>query len=145
MAETTSNEELKRQAIAALAEGRAGIGAGVRHTRERFTPARVIRRRVDRHPTLAMLLAFTAGIIPALALFRGKRQRDRWKNPVSVAVTHAPAKPLLGAVAMGALGLLGKSVIPSLIKSAILPRVLESLAGKGQMPAETTTSAPDRP
>ncbi|MES2438235.1 MAG: hypothetical protein V4584_04185 [Verrucomicrobiota bacterium] len=145
MAEKTSNEELKRQAIAALAEGRAGIGAGLRHARERFTPARVIHRGVDRHPTLAVVLAFTAGIIPALSLFRGKQQLpERWKRPVS-AVTHAPPKPLLGAVAMGALGLLGKSLLPSLLKSAILPRVLESLAGKWQIPPGPTPPRPGRP
>jgi|GEM_PF-6884152 len=145
MAETSNKEELKRQAIAALAEGRAGISAGFRHVREQFTPARVIHRGVDRHPTLAVLLGFTAGILPALALFRGKRPPEQWKRPVPVAVTQVAPKPLLGAVAMGALGLLGKSVIPALIKSAILPRFLASLAGKKQVLAGTTSRGPDRP
>ena len=144
MAKNPNNEELRQQAINALAQGRAGISAEVHHLRQQLSPARVMHRVVDRHASLAVFLAFTAGIIPALFLFRGKRLPDRAHPPVTVSVTKSPPQPLLGAVLMGVLGVLGKSIAPAVIKSAILPRVLDSLSGKGPV-ATRTRNAPPAP
>jgi hypothetical protein len=129
MAKNTNNEELRQQALTAIAQGRAEISAEVYHLKRQLSPAQVLHRVVDRHATLVVVLAFTAGIVPALILFRGKRPSDR-ARPVKITVSKTPPKPLLGAVLMGALGMLGKSLAPSLIKSAVLPRVLESLSRK---------------
>ncbi len=143
MANNPNNEELKQQALTALAQGRAEISAEVHHLRQQLSPARVMHRVVDRHASLVVVLAFTAGIIPALVLFRGKRPRDRVRSPVMMSATQPPPKPLIGAVLMGVLGLLGKSIAPALIKSAVLPRVLDSLAGKRPVTNRNPPPAPD--
>ncbi len=139
MAENPNNEELKQQALATLSEARAEIRAGLHQLRERLTPAQVIHRTVDRHPSLLVSLAFTAGIIPALTLFRGKRQPEQVHPHATAAVT----KPLLGAGLLGVLGVLGKSIAPALIKSAILPRLRDSLSGKSRLAFRNPPPAPD--
>lgn len=128
MAKNTNNEELRRQALYVLAQARAEINAEARHLRQKLSPARVAHRVVDRHASLVVLLAFTAGLVPALFLFREKRPPDSPRQPVTLTVTKTPPRPLLGALLMGVLGVLGKSIAPALIKSAILPRLLDSLS-----------------
>ncbi len=131
MAKNSNNQELKQQALRALAQGRAEIRAEVHHLRSQLSPARVMHRVVDRHASLMVFLAFTAGVIPALFLFRSKRASDSMHHPVTVSVTKAPPKSLSGVVLTGALGILGKTALPVLLKSAILPRVLDALSGNG--------------
>ncbi len=124
MAQITNNEKLKQQALREIAEGREEISAEVHRVRQHLSPARVLQRVVDRHAGLLVVLAVTAGVIPALLIFRGKRP-----PPVMISVAKPP-KPVLGALLLGALGLLARSVSPALIKSVIMPHVLEFIAKK---------------
>jgi hypothetical protein len=124
MAEITNNEELKKQALRAMAEGREEISAEVQHVRQHFSPARVLRRVIDRHTGLMVALVVTAGIIPALLIFRGGRP------PMTISVAEPPPKPVLGALLLGGLGLLARSIAPALMKSVILPHVHDFIAKK---------------
>lgn len=133
MAQNTNNEELKQQALCALAEGREEISAEVQRVRQHLSPVRVLQRVVDRHAGLMVVLAVTAGIIPVLLIFRGKRS-----PPVMISVAKPPPKPVLGALLLGALGLLARSVTPALMKSVIMPHVHDFMAKK--QPGTTTGS-----
>lgn len=130
MAKNKNNEELRRQALSALAEGRAEISAEVHRLRQQLSPVRVLRRVVDRHTGLVVFLAITAGIVPALLVFRNKRPRDRERPPVMTSVAKPPPKPVLGALLLGTLGVLARTITPALIKSAIIPQALKFLAKK---------------
>jgi hypothetical protein len=130
MAPHTNNEELRRQALRVLAESRVEISTGVDRVRQQFSPARVLHRMIDRHSGLMVLLAATAGIIPAWLMLRGRRSDHRTRLPVMIHGAKPPPKPVLGALLMGAVGVLAKAVTPALIKSAILPHVLDFLSRK---------------
>jgi len=92
-------------------------------------PVRVLRRVVDRHTGLVVFLAITAGTIPALLVFRNKRSRDRELPSVmiSVAKSHPPESEL-GALLLGTLGVLARTITPALIKSAIILQAIKFLA-----------------
>ncbi len=124
MAQNTHNEKLKQQALRELAEGREEISAEVQRVRQQLSPARVLQRVVDRHAGLLVVLAVTAGIIPALLIFRRK------PLPMMISVAKPPPKPVLGALLLGALGLLARSVTPALMKSVIMPQVHGFMAKK---------------
>jgi hypothetical protein len=123
MAQITNNEKLKQQALREIAEGREEISAEVQRVRQHLSPARVLQRVVDRHAGLLVVLAVTAGVIPALLIFRGKRS-----PPVMISVAKPPPKPVLGALLLGALGLLARSVTPALMKSILMPQVHDFMA-----------------
>lgn len=145
MANKKNNEELKQQALRSIAQGRAEISAEVRHIRKQLSPARLMHRMVDRRPGRAVILALVAGILPALFLFRGKRPPPPARSSLKLQEITIPPKPLLGAVLLAALGVMGKSIALNLIKSSILPRVLDSIAGKMPATIRTLPSAPSRP
>ena len=84
---------------------------------------------VDRHAGLAVFLAVPAGIVPAVLVFRNKESRDRERAPVMISVAKPP-KPVLGALLLGTLGLLVKTIAPALIKSAIIPHALKFFSKK---------------
>jgi hypothetical protein len=130
MAPYTNNEELRQQALRALAESRAEISVEVHRVRQELSPVRVLRGVVDRHAGLMVFLAVTAGIIPALLIIRGKRFDHQVRLPVMITGTKPPPKPVLGALLLGALGVLARSITPALIKSAIIPHVLDFLSRK---------------
>jgi hypothetical protein len=132
MAKDSNNEELKQQALRSMAQGRAEISRDVQNLRKELSPARLVHRVVDRHATLLVILALTTGVIPALFLFRGKRPPDRVRDPVVVSVSKTPPPSLLGVMLTGALGALGKTALPVLVKSVILPRLLDSLSGRSR-------------
>ena len=124
MAQNTHNEKLKQQALREIAEGRVEISTEVQRVRQQMSPVRVLQRVVDRHAGLLVVLAVTAGIIPALLIFRRK------PLPMMISVAKPPPKPVLGALLLGALGLLARSVTPALMKSVIMPHVLDFMAKK---------------
>ena len=128
MAKNKNHQELRRQALLALDQGRAEISAEVRHLRMQLSPKRVMRRAVDRHASLVVGLALTAGITSALFLFRGKRPPGRVAQPVRVTVSKSPPQSMVGAALFGLLGVLAKAMGPTVIKSAVLPRLLESFS-----------------
>jgi hypothetical protein len=130
MAPNTNNEGLRQHALRALAESRAEISVEVHHVRREFSPVRVLRRLVDRHAGLVVFLAVTAAIVPALLIFRGMRSGHRARLPLMITGAKAPPKPVLGALLLGALGMLARSVAPALIKSAVIPHVLDFLSKK---------------
>jgi hypothetical protein len=119
MANNRNHEELKQQALRSLAEGRGEISAEVRRLRRHLSPARVLRRVVDRHTVLVVLLAISAGIVPAVLVFRDRRSDDRKRAPVVVSVPRPPPKSVLGALLLGTLGVLARTITPALVKSAI--------------------------
>ena len=82
MANNKNNEKLRQQALSTLAEGRAEISAEVHRLRQHLSPLRVLRRVVDRHTGLVVFLAITAGIIPAMLVFRNKRSRGQPLHPM---------------------------------------------------------------
>jgi hypothetical protein len=124
MAQNPDNEELRQQALQALAEGREEMSLEANLIRQELSPARVLKQVVDRHAGLLVVVAVTAGVIPALLIIRSKRSRT------VAAVAVPPPKPVLGALLLGTVGLLARSVIPALIKGVILPRVHDFLAKK---------------
>jgi hypothetical protein len=128
MAQNTNNEELKQQAILTLADGREEISAEVHRVRQHLRPARILQRVVDRHAGLIVVLAVTAGIIPVLLIFRGKRSADRVHSPAVISVAKPPPKPVLGALLLGALGIVARSITPTMIKSVLMPHVLDFIA-----------------
>jgi len=137
MAQNTNNEELKQQALRALAEAREEISAEVNFVRQQFSPARVLQRVVDRHTGLMVVIAVTAGVIPALLIFRGRRVPP----PMMISAAKPPPRPVLGALLLGAFGLLARSVTPALIKSTVMPHVLNFIAKK--RPGTTAGSPPE--
>ncbi len=140
MAQNTNNQELKQLAIRTLAEGREEISAEVHRVREQLSPVRMLQRVVDHHAGLTVALAVAAGLIPALLIFRGRRYPDRLPPPLTISVAKPPRKSMLGALVLGGLGMLAKFVTPSLIKSIILPHVVDFIAKKHP---ETATRSPD--
>lgn len=130
MAARTNNEELRRQALNTLAEGRAEISAEVQRLRTQLSPTRVLHRVVDRHTGLTLLVAFAAGLVPVLLIFGGKRAHHQAPRPVTINMNKPPSKPLLGALLMGAFGVLAKAVTPALVKSVIVSPLLSSLNRK---------------
>lgn len=130
LAKYRNNEELRRQALSALAEGRAEISVEVQRLRQQLSPVRVLRRVVDRHTGLVVFLAFTAGIAPVLLVFRNKRSRGRERPAVMTSVAKPPPKPVRGALLLGTLGVLARTITPALIKSVIIPQALKFLAKK---------------
>ena len=131
MANNMNTEKLRQQALSTLAEGRAEISAEVHRLRQRLSPVWVLRRVVDRHTGLVMLLAITAGIIPALLVFRNKRSRDRELPLVTISVAKPPPpESVPGALLLGTLGVLARIITPALIKSAIIPQAIRFLAKK---------------
>lgn len=121
MAKITNNEELRQQALRTLAEGRAEINAEVHRLRQQLSPAQVMHRVADRHPSLVMFLAFAAGIVPALFIFRNKRPPGRVRPPVTVTVSKAQPKPMAVTLLTAALGIFVKTIAPALVRSAITP------------------------
>ncbi len=130
MATGTNNEELRRQALNTLAEGRSEIRAEVQRLRLQLSPTRVLHRVVDRHTGLTLLIAVAAGIVPVLLLFGGKRSHHRVLRPVTINMNKPPSKPLVGSLLMGAFGVLAKAVTPALIKSTIVSPLLSFLTKK---------------
>jgi hypothetical protein len=121
MAQNTDNEKLKQHALREIAEGREEISAEVHRLRQRLSPVRVVKRVVDRHAVLLVALAVTAGIIPALLIFRGKR------SSMTNSAVQPPPKPMLRALLVGAVGLLARST-PFLIKAVVMPHVQDYMA-----------------
>lgn len=121
MAQNTDNEKLKQHALREIAEGREEISAEVHRLRQRLSPVRVVKRVVDRHAGLLVALAVTAGIIPALLIFRGKR------SSMTNFAVQPPPKPMLRALLVGAVGLLARST-PFLIKTVVMPHVHDYMA-----------------
>ena len=130
MAKNTNNEELKQQLLRTLADGRGEISEAVHVVRRALSPRLMLQRVVDRHAGLLVAVAVTAGIIPVLLILRGRRTTHRGHFPLMFSVAKPPPKPLLGALLLGVLGLLGKSVTPALIKSVVMPHVLNLFAKK---------------
>lgn len=124
MAQNTNNEKLKHLALRELAEAREEISTEVNRVRQQFSPARMLQHVVDRHAGLLVVLAVTAGVIPALLIFRRK------PLPMMISVPKPPPKPVLGALLLGALGLLARSVTPALMKSVIMPQVHDFMTKK---------------
>jgi len=129
MANHPNHQELTQQAITSLAQGRAEISAEVHRLRHQLSPTRVAHRVVDQHTGLVISLAFIAGLIPALIIFRKKSPHEIGRNPVMTTYTKPP-KPLLNTLLAGAFGILVKTITPALIKSTIFPQVLNSLLKK---------------
>jgi len=127
MAPKKNNAELRQQALRAIAEGRAELRAEVQHVRQQISPARVLQQVFDRHAGLMVFVAFTSGFIPAVLIFRGKQQQHH--SLVTPAV-KPPPKPVVGALLLGALGMLARSVTPALIKSTVIPHVLDIISRK---------------
>jgi len=126
MAQNTNNQELRQQALRALAEGRAEISAEVHRVRQQLNPARVLRRVYDHYPGLIVSLAVAVGLVPALLIFREKRPNQT----VTISAAPTPAKPVLGALLTGALALLAKTITPAVIKSTIIPQVIDFISKK---------------
>ncbi len=127
MANNTNHQELKQQALASLAQGRAEISAEVHRLRHQLSPTRMAHRVVDKHAGLVMSLAFAAGIIPALIIFRKKPLPTHPARPVKIYNTPPP-KPFLTTLLVGAFGILARTVAPALIKSTVIPQLLNSLS-----------------
>ena len=134
MAHHPNHEELIQQALNSLAHGRAEISAEVQRLWQQLSPTRVLHRAVDKHPGPVLSLAFTAGIIPALIIFR-KKSPQQIAPPRVVTTYTNPPKPLLNTLLVGALGILARNITPALIKSTLIPQVLNSFAKK---PPEVT-------
>lgn len=130
MAKNTNHEELRQQALNALVEGRAEISAEVNRLRQQMSPIRVVHRVVDRHTGLVVFLAVAAGLIPTLLASRITRSRGREHHPLLLSIAKQAPKPVLGALLMGTLGVLAKTITPALIKSAIIPHALTFLSKK---------------
>lgn len=124
MAQITNIQKLKQHALRDIAEGREEISVEVDVVRQQLSPGRVLQRVVDRHAVLLVVLAVTAGIIPAMLIVRRKR------CPMTISVAAPPPKPVLGALLLGALGLLARSLTPALMKSVILPHIHDFIAKK---------------
>jgi hypothetical protein len=137
MAQNTNSEKLKHDALRAIHEGRQEISAEVQRVRAQLSPGHVLQRVVRRHAGLLMVLAVSVGIIPVLLIFRGKRS----SLPELITTTTPPSKPVLGALLLGAIGMLAKAVTPALIKSTILPHVLDFIAKK--QPINVASVPPD--
>ena len=126
MAHDTNHQELKQQALASLTQSRAEIGAEVHRLRHQLSPTRVAHRVVDKYPKRVMMLAFVVGIIPALVIFRKKPQPLYPTRPVKI-YNAPPPKPFLTTLLVGAVGILARTVAPTLIKSSVIPQLLNSL------------------
>lgn len=128
MAQNTNSKELRQQALRKLAEGRAEMRDELRQARQHLRPSRVLKRVYDRHASLMLTLAVTAGVIPALLFFRGKKT-----NPPATISASAPSpKSVLGALVVGGLAMLAKSITPTLIKSTVLPHLLSFILKRKQ-------------
>lgn len=138
MAATKNNEELKRQAINTLAEGRTEISAEVQRLRMQISPMHALRWVVDRHTGVTVLIALAAGIVPVLLIFGRKRAA----RPLTINMGKPPPKPLVGALLMGAAGLLAKSVTPAMVRSAIVSPLLNFLARKQADAAQRRAETP---
>ena len=137
MANHPNHQKLTQQAIDALAQGRAEISAEVQRLRQQLSPTRVLHRAVDKHPGRVLSLAFIAGIIPALIIFR-KKLPHQIAPPRVVTTYTKPPKPLLNTLLVGALGILARTITPALIKSTLIPQVLNAFAKK---PPEVTNDS----
>ena len=137
MAHHPNHEELTQQALNSLAQGRAEISAEVQRLWQQLSPTRVLHRAVDKHPGPVLSLAFTAGIIPALIIFR-KKSPQQIVPPRVVTTYTKPPKPLLNTLLVGALGILARNITLALIKSTIIPQVLNAFAKK---PPEVTNDS----
>ena len=129
MAYHPNHQELTQQAIHALAQGRAEISAAVHHLRHQLSPTRVAHRVVNQHSGLVISSAFIAGLIPALIVFRKKSPHELVRQPLVSSYTKPP-KPLLNTLLAGAFGILARTITPALLKSTIIPQVLNSLSKK---------------
>ena len=138
MAQHPSNEELKKQALVTLSHAREDIGAEVQRLRQQLNPARALQRVVDRHAGLMMGIAVMAGIIPALLIFRRKRAPQQILSPLMIAAAKPPSKPVLGAILLGILGLVGRSVAPMLLKTIVIPHFLDYMAKRQANPAPSS-------
>ena len=132
MAARTNNEELRRQGINTLAEGRHEISAEVQRLRVQLSPTRVLHRVVDRHTGLTLLIALAAGIVPVLLIAGCKRSRHPAPRPVTINIAKPAPKPLIGALLLGAFGVLAKAAAPTLFKSAVVSPLLSILKRKQQ-------------
>lgn len=132
MANHPNHQELTQQAIHALAQGRAEISAEVHHLRHQLSPTRVAHRVVNQHSGLVISSAFIAGLIPALIVFRKKSPHELVRQPLVSSYTKPPKppKPLLNTLLAGAFGILARTITPALLKSTIIPQVLNSLSKK---------------
>ena len=129
MAHHPNHEELTQQALNSLAQGRAEISAEVQRLRKQLSPTRVMHRAVDKHTGLVISSAFIAGLIPALIVFRKKLPHELVRQPLMPSYTKPP-KPLLNTLLAGAFGILARTITPALLKSTIIPQVLNSLSKK---------------
>ena len=126
MAHNTNHQELKQQALASLAQSRAEISAEVHRLRHQLSPTRVAHRVVDKYPGRVMMLAFAVGIIPALIIFRKRPLPLYPTRPVKI-YNAPPPKPFLTTLLVGAFGILARTIAPTLIKSSVIPQLLNSL------------------
>ena len=129
MAHHPNHQELTQQAIHSLAQGRAEISAEVHHLRHQLSPTRVAHRVVNKHSGILLTSAFIAGLIPALIIFRKKSPHELVRQPLVSSYTKPP-KPLLNTLLAGAFGILARTITPALLKSTIIPQVLNSLSKK---------------
>ena len=129
MANHPNHQELTQQAIHSLAQGRAEISAEVHHLRHQLSPTRVAHRVVNKHSGILLTSAFIAGLIPALIIFRKKSPHELVRQPLVSSYTKPP-KPLLNTLLAGAFGILARTITPALLKSTIIPQVLNSLSKK---------------
>lgn len=137
MAHHPNHQELTQQAIHALAQGRAEISAAVHHLRHQLSPTGVAHRVVNQHSGLVISSAFIAGLIPALIVFRKKSPHELVRQPLVSSYTKPP-KPLLNTLLAGAFGILARTITPALLKSTIIPQVLNSLSKKQPLVAGHT-------
>ncbi len=126
MAENTNNKELKHRLFNELREAREEINVETHRLRQHLSPSRVLQRTLSRHSILAASIAFTAGIVPAWLMFRGKRKLHSQHAPVLFDAAKPPAQSMLRSV-----GEMAKSITPLLIKSALMPYVMDYLSKKG--------------
>lgn len=138
MATGTNNEELRQQALNSLAEGRTETSAEMHWLRMQLSPSRVLRRVVDRHTGLTLIIAFAAGLVPVLLFFRGKGSRHLEQRPVTVRAVRPEPKPTVSALL---LGVLARTITPALVKSAIVSPLLNFLTKK--QPDAVQSKPPD--
>lgn len=126
MAENTNNEKLKRRLLNELQEAREEINVETHRLRQHLSPSRVLQRTLSRHSILVASIAFTAGIVPAWLMFQGKRTLHLHHAPVLFNAVKPPAQSMLRSF-----GEMAKSITPLLIKSALMPYVMDYLSKKG--------------
>jgi hypothetical protein len=127
MAKHTDNQELKRRALNSIGTSREELTIQASQFRHHISPARILQRVASKNATLLTGVALIAVLIPSVLLFRKQR-------PASLPPTQAMENPTFRSapkvLIWGALGVLAKSAAPALIKSTILPYILNLLIAK---------------